>query len=130
MSRIHCRCRYCDTRRVLSKHPDEYEITPKCRVCGYRYIFIKDGKRKPQNASAGEGVRESIYRVDGWMNRRDTRAMGCMCSGYAWGGNMSGAMHRRGSLKCWFRADGTPREYGDADYYIDPDQQRMDFEHG
>lgn len=44
------------------------------------------------------------------MTKRNTRAMGCMCSGYMWGGMMSGAMHRRGSLHCWYAADGTMRE--------------------
>jgi hypothetical protein len=57
------------------------------------------------------------FRPDAWMNKRNTRAMGCMCSGYAWAGNMSGALHRKGSKQCWYRADGTRREYGDADYY-------------
>jgi hypothetical protein len=46
------------------------------------------------------------------------RALGCMCSGYAWEGNMTGAMHRRGSLRCWYRSDGSRREYGDKDYYM------------
>lgn len=107
MSRVHCRCRHCETRRVLKQHPDEYLIVPQCRVCGKR-----------------------SFRVDGWMNRRNTRAMGCMCSGYSWAGNMTGAMHRRGSKRCWFRADGTQRSYGDDDYFIDPDQKVMEYEHG
>jgi hypothetical protein len=64
------------------------------------------------------------------MNKRNTRAMGCMCSGYSWAGNMSGAMHRKGSLRCWFRSDGTQRNYGDEDFFIDPDQQLMEYEHG
>lgn len=55
------------------------------------------------------------------MNKRNTRLMGCMCPGYDWEGNMSGAMHRKGSLRCYYRADGTSREFGDADYYMDPD---------
>jgi hypothetical protein len=43
-----------------------------------------------------------------------------MCTGYAWAGNMTSAMHRKGSLRCWYRADGTKREDGDKDYFIDP----------
>lgn len=46
--------------------------------------------------------------------------MGCMCAGYAWEGMMTGAMHRRGSLRCWYRANGEKREHGDKDYFIDP----------
>lgn len=58
------------------------------------------------------------------------RTLGCMCSGYSWAGNMTGAMHRRGSLRCWYRADGTQRAYGDDDFFIDPDQTNMEYEHG
>lgn len=121
MSRIHCRCRHCDTRRVLPKHPDEYKVIPQCRVCGKRTF-------KPKRAK----VAVPIFRVDGWMNRRTAmnRSLGCMCSGYKeWEGNITGAMHRKGSLRCWFRADGTQRTYGDSDYFIDPDIERMDYEH-
>jgi hypothetical protein len=60
------------------------------------------------------------YRVDGWMNGRDTKAMACCCQGYVpftrdpkttvW------TMHRKGSPYCWFRKDGTQRMEGDADY--------------
>lgn len=94
MARVHVRCRHCETRRVLRQHPDKYEVIPQCRVCGRRN-----------------------FRVDAWMNKRNTRAMACMCSGYAWAGNMTGAMHRKGSKQCWYRADGSRREYGDADYF-------------
>ncbi len=68
--------------------------------------------------------------VDRWMQQRTkkNRAMGCMCSGYSWAGNMTGAMHRKGSLRCWYRADGEQRQYGDDDYFVDPDVERMDYE--
>jgi hypothetical protein len=97
--RHHVRCRKCDKRRVLRRHPEQYAVRylPKCE-CG-----AKD------------------WRVDWWMMRRNTRLMGCTCAGYVWAGNMSGAMHRRGSLRCYYRSDGSSREYGDSDYYIDPD---------
>ena len=94
MSRVHCRCRKCEARRVLKQQPALYEKQPKC----------------------GCGARD--WRPDAWMNKRNTRAMGCMCPGYAWAGNMSGAMHRRGSLRCYYRADGSAREWGDADYFM------------
>lgn len=96
MSRVHCRCRGCQARKVLKRLPETYDRQPKCWSCGAR-----------------------DWRPDPWMNRRNTRAMGCMCSGYAWAGMMTGAMHRRGSLRCYYRANGEPREYGDADYFID-----------
>jgi hypothetical protein len=112
---VHCRCRHCDTRRVLPKHPSKYLIVPPCRVCGERYVFTKNGRF----VKDGEGVREPIFRVDGWMMRRSTRAMACMCPAYAWEGRMTGAMHRRGSLQCWYRADGSKREHGDVDYFME-----------
>lgn len=76
------------------------------------------------------GLRVPIFRVDGWMNRRTAlnRSLGCMCCGYSWAGNMTGAMHRRGSLRCWYRVDGSKREYGDDDYWIDPDIERFENE--
>lgn len=98
MSRFHVRCRTwaCKARRVLKKHPSQYYRQPKCESCG----------------RTGE-----VWRVDRWMQERNTRLLGCTCAGYAWAGYMSGAMHRRGSLKCWYRADGTQRVPEDEDYY-------------
>lgn len=58
MARYHVRCRRCEARKVLRRHPDQYEIQPKCG-CGHR-----------------------SYRVDAWMMKRDTRAMACTCAGY------------------------------------------------
>ena len=83
---------------MLRKPPEQYVRPPRC-WCGAR-----------------------DWRPDPWMNKRNTRAMGCMCSGYAWGGMMTGAMHRRGALRCWFRANGERREYGDADYFMDSNE--------
>src|SRR6185503_651664 len=87
MPRYHCRCRRCETRRVLAKHPDEYRRQPTC-ACGAR-----------------------DWRTDAWMNKRDTsaRGMGCTCNGYHF-------THRRGSRYCWYRADGTDRMPGDPDF--------------
>ncbi|MFT0167513.1 hypothetical protein ACLKMY_00595 [Paraburkholderia mimosarum] len=50
------------------------------------------------------------------MMKRNTRVTGCTCQGYPWAGLMSGAMHRRGSLWCWYRANGEQREPGDPDF--------------
>lgn len=95
MARFHVRCRHCATRKVLRRHPENYLRVPQCGVCGRR-----------------------SFRIDGWMMRRNTRAMGCMCAGYAWAGMMTGAMHRKGSKQCWYRADGSQREWGDTDYFM------------
>lgn len=84
--RHHCRCRRCETRRVLARHPDDYTRLPACRVCG-----AKD------------------YRVDAWMMKRNTRRMACTCGGYHF-------WHRIGSLYCHHRADGSVRLPGDADF--------------
>jgi hypothetical protein len=99
MSRYHCRCskKACQTRRVFKRHPDEYVRLPKCTGCG--------------------GTK---YRVDNWMNRRDTRKMACMCDGYIYHtrdvDTTVWAMHRKGSPYCWYRKDGTRRVEGDADF--------------
>jgi hypothetical protein len=43
------------------------------------------------------------------MNQRDTRAMRCFCPGYWF-------PHRRASLYCHHRADGSMRLVGDPDF--------------
>lgn len=99
MSRWHVRCSVekCKTRRVLKKHPDLYESLPPCSGCG--------------------GTK---YRIDNWMNSRDTRAMACACNGYVpMTSERSGSvwqLHRLGSKYCWFRKDGTQRMEGDEDF--------------
>jgi len=86
MTRYHVRCRHCATRRCLRKHPDQFARLPRCSVCGRR-----------------------TYRLDRWMNRRDTTKTRCDCEGYWF-------PHRRGSLFCWYRSDGTGRFPGDTDF--------------
>lgn len=83
--RCHVRCRHCEARRVLPRHPDNYtRQPPACRGCGRR-----------------------DYRADRYMNTR--RTVVCECAGYWF-------KHRRGSLFCWHRADGTDRLPGDQDF--------------
>jgi len=31
---VRCRNAYCRARKVIKKHPAEYKIVPKCKVCG------------------------------------------------------------------------------------------------
>lgn len=89
MGRCHVRCRKCEARRVFRKHPDHMNRHPTCS-CGAK-----------------------SWRADGWMNRRRTSpyrgGMGCNCTGYWF-------PHRRGSLYCWYRPDGTDRLPGDPDF--------------
>ncbi|AWM87347.1 hypothetical protein C4E04_11785 [Microvirga sp. 17 mud 1-3] len=87
MARYHCRCRKCEARRVLPRHPDDYLRPPRC-ACGAK-----------------------SWRIDRWMNTRDTsmHGAGCNCSGYWF-------THRRGSKFCWYRKDGTARVPGDPDF--------------
>jgi hypothetical protein len=83
--RTPCRCRQCQGRQTLARHPDDYERVPACRNCG--------AKR---------------WRVDGWMLRRKTAGQSCRCgggghyvnakSGYGW-------PHRIGSPHCLRRFD-------------------------
>lgn len=96
--RYHVRCRKCQARRVLSKHPDDYKIFPVCRSPGCGSVS---------------------YRIDKWMMERNTsvhgpKALGCNCQGYPWSG--AGGVHQKGSKYCWFRRDGTPRYPGDPDF--------------
>ncbi|MDR6447442.1 hypothetical protein J2794_003558 [Paraburkholderia terricola] len=70
----------------MRRNPRYYARLPACTVCGKRN-----------------------YRVDRWMNRRDTGKTRCDCVGYWF-------PHRRGSLFCWNRADGSGRYPGDADF--------------
>lgn len=95
--RSHYRCKECRTRHVFHFAPDSYAKPKKCRHCG-----------------------STAFRLDGWMNNRDTKAMACTCKGYVpftrnpkttvW------EIHRKGSPYCWFRKDGTQRMEGDADF--------------
>lgn len=103
MSRCHVRCRVCQARKVLKMNPEQY----------YRFN-VKRGEfvsRAPKCDSCGA----NDYRVDGWMNRRNTSATTCNCVGYV---HMTRREwpHRIGSLYCWNRADGTQRMPGDADF--------------
>jgi hypothetical protein len=86
MARFHCRCRKCDARKVLRFKPEEYKVQPQC-ICGRR-----------------------DFRVDRYMQTRDTKTNACFCEGYPF-------KHRRSSLYCWFRRDGTGRYPGDPDFW-------------
>lgn len=79
--KTHCRCRSCQVRRVLPKHPDEYLKQPKCRNCGARN-----------------------YRPDRWMNERNNRKHTCNCDGYHF-------PHRSGSIGCKFDKHGEYKNY-------------------
>lgn len=68
---VPCRCRRCETRRTLSKHPDEYVRPPKCRNCGSPITYVCADRR----------------------SKRDKRNHQCGCSGYHF-------THRRGSKWC------------------------------
>lgn len=80
------RCKHCTARHTFKHEFDYYIRKPKCRHCG-----------------------ESDFRLDKWMLKRDTKKMGCGCSGYPF-------FHRKGSLFCWYRADGSGRYPGDPDF--------------
>lgn len=92
--KTHVRCKRCDRRRVLPRHPDAYSrMQPVCQ---------------------GHGCGGRDYRADKWMNNRNTsdrglRALGCACMGYSF-------KHRKTSPFCWYRADGSPRLPGDVDF--------------
>jgi hypothetical protein len=87
---------------VLKRHPETY----------FKWSHAKLAMVSTAPA-CGCGGRD--YRVDRWMNERDTRAMSCDCAGYV---HKTGRVfpHRKGSLYCWFRNDGTQRMPGDEDF--------------
>jgi hypothetical protein len=86
MPRFHCRCRKCDARKVLRFKPEEYTTQPQC-LCGSRN-----------------------FRVDKYMQNRDTKTNACFCAGYHF-------KHRRASLYCLYRKDGSERLLGDVDFW-------------
>jgi hypothetical protein len=86
---VRCSNSKCRARRVLKRHPETYERQPKCWSCG-----------------------RAKWTIDPFMMKRDTGAMGCNCMGYNWGG----IMHRRGSLHCWYNANGVMREVSEEEY--------------
>lgn len=102
MARYHVRCRNCQARRVLKREPAAY-----VRWNTKHLALVSTAP------ACGCGSKE--YRVDRWMNERDTRAMSCDCAGYV---HLTGRVfpHRKGSLYCWFRKDGTQRMPGDPDF--------------
>lgn len=67
MRRWPCRCRKCEARRTLAKHPDEYIRPPRC-ACG------------------------GTYRVDKFRKTVEHKRTACYCSAFWWSGP-----HRRGS---------------------------------
>lgn len=69
----HCRCRICDRRKAIKRHPDNYIRPPKC-VCG------------------------GSLRVDKWANSRPWRRSMCHCDGVWF--SIKGAPHRKGSGQC------------------------------
>jgi hypothetical protein len=95
-TRVHVRCRKCETRRVLPRALSTYNTTPSkgntadqppmCRCCGKR-----------------------DYRADRWMNSRNTSGTRCDCAAYHF-------PHRMSSLYCHYRKDGSGRYPGDADF--------------
>jgi hypothetical protein len=93
MARYHVRCRKCEARRVFKLHPDEYRRVPVCVSCGAK-----------------------SWRIDNWMNTRDTKATSCTCSGYVALTHRAPWPHLIGSPYCWYRKDGSQRMPGDADF--------------
>ncbi|MDR3427963.1 hypothetical protein [Silvimonas sp.] len=77
----HCRCRKCQARKKLARHPDNYLRTPACPQCGNRE-----------------------WRVDRWMMRRDTRKQACTCEAYHY-------WHRIGGGKCLYDKGGALRDF-------------------
>jgi len=79
--KTHCRCKHCRARRALPKHPDEYQLQPKCRNCGHRG-FVVDRYRQ-----VGKDKKPTCHQD---------------CYHFP---------HRQGSGGCKFNADGTYKEF-------------------
>ncbi|ABL96738.1 hypothetical protein BcepF1.007 [Burkholderia phage BcepF1] len=96
--RFHCRCRKCDRRRVFRDNPEKVEakLFPRCE-CGKR-----------------------DWRLDKWMNNRDTGKTRCDCAGYSF-------PHRMSTIYCWHRKDGSDRLPGHEDFWTrDMTQEQHD----
>ena len=78
--KTHTRCQHCRARRALPKHPDEYQILPKCRVCGRRGYTVDKYRQ------AGKDVSITCHRD---------------CCHYP---------HRLGSSVCAMNTDGSYKE--------------------
>lgn len=51
MRRQRCRCRKCDARKTLTKHPDAYVRQPRCHNCGAR--DWRPTVRRQENCACG-----------------------------------------------------------------------------
>ncbi len=100
---VRCSKRNCQKRRILPKHPEEY------------FKFDRKLGEFVNRSPACENCGNNTYRVDDWMNRRNTTVVKCMCNGYV---HLTRRVwpHRQGSKYCYFRADGTQRMEGDDDF--------------
>ncbi|WP_322037919.1 hypothetical protein [Burkholderia cenocepacia] len=98
---VRCSREKCKLRYVFAKHPDDYKRPRKCAGCkGTKFRIIP-------NMAADRGKHTL-----------------CTCGGYKWGDNYTASRppHRMGSPACWYRADGSQRLPGDADFVGEIDQ--------
>lgn len=72
-----CRCRKCEARQTLPKHPDNYIRPRRCWRCGH-----------------------TGWRVDRWRRMTEHRRYACDCKGIEGIYDFKGAPHRRKSLWC------------------------------
>ncbi len=121
--RSHVRCSHCNTRHVFKLWPLETMKQFKDRMRGPmrgKGETKKEFRMRVKEWDGGAVCRHckgKRFRIDGWMNRRNTRKMGCTCDGYVHlTGRTEWQIHRKGSPWCWFRKDGSQRVEGDPDF--------------
>ena len=92
--KTHSRCRTCGHRRKLNRHPNEYQIQPRCNHCGAR-DWRQDKYR---------------HRVEVPQMRAKTgRYRSCHCDGYHFA-------HRIGFGACKYRRDGELKSASQLEY--------------
>ena len=90
--KTHARCRHCQARKKLSKHPLEYRVQPRCHNCGARN-WRKDEYR---------------HRVElPQMRAKQGRYRACLCDGLIQFKNAH--PHRIGCRQCCYQAGGSPK---------------------
>lgn len=74
--RTRCRCRHCNRRRTLPRHPYLYEREPACPACGARSWAVDTYRQSGQEAAA------TTCRCDGfpYPHRRGSSSGAFLCT--------------------------------------------------
>jgi len=82
--KMHTRCKPCRARRKLSRHPDEYQLQPRCTNCGERSWVVDQYRHRVELPQ---------------MRAKAGRYRSCHCDGYHFA-------HRIGFGACKYHLGG------------------------